>query len=252
MSSSRPEQHIVHHFSHIHPLTKVEGYGEFTCGGCKTYGFGKTYRCSWCDYNLHEHLRYMRSYSPQLHASTTRAPTRPEQTLTHHEKRMCDICDEPAEALFYQCHPCSFDVHPLCTRLPQHVRHVPHPAHLLELSRWGGSSTCMVCSGAIRSWRYKCGPCGLDVHMECVNSSAASVPTIQQRCYGSQPHRYDHPSQYYNQPYYNHGYTNHQGQVQGSSPSIGRRMFKVLMALTVGVACNIIAAPASEHLTGGF
>ncbi|KAG2332570.1 hypothetical protein Bca52824_003750 [Brassica carinata] len=236
MSSSRSDQY---HFTHIHPLTKVDGYGEFTCGGCKTYGFGKTYRCSWCDYNLHEHCATcpptILSFMHPQH-ELQQVFRGPEQT--HHEKRMCDICDEPVEGLFYQCHPCGFDVHPLCTRLPQHVRHVPHSVHLLELSRWGASSTCMVCSGPIRSWRYRCGPCGLDVHMEC-------------RCYGSQPHYY-HPSQYYNQPYYNHGYTNHQAQVQESSPSIGRRMFSVLMALTVGVACNIIAAPASEHLTGGF
>ncbi|CAN7007224.1 unnamed protein product [Brassica rapa subsp. trilocularis] len=211
MSSSRPEQHTLHHFIHIHPLTKVDGYGEFTCGGCKTFGFGKTYRCSWCDYNLHEHCA---TCSPTLFSfihpqhELKLVFRGPEQT--HHEKRMCNICDEPAEGLFYQCHPCGFDVHPLCTQLPQRVRHVPHSAHPLELSHWGASSTCKVCSGAIRSWRYKCSPCGLDVHMECVNTSAASVATIQQRCYGPQPHY--HPSQYYH-PYYNHGYTNHQGQM---------------------------------------
>lgn len=251
MSSSRPDQYVVHHFTHIHPLTKVDGYSEFTCGGCKTYGFGKIYRCSSCDYNLHEHcakcLPTILSFMHPQHELQL-VFRGPEQT--HHEKRMCDICDEPVEGLFYQCHPCGFDVHPLCTQLPQHVRHVPHPAHLLELSRWGASSTCMVCSGAIRSWRYKCGPCGLDVHMECVNTSAASVATIQQRCYGSQP--YYHPSQYY-QPYYNHGNANHQGRVdQESTPSIGRRMFGVLMALTVGVVCNIVAGPVSGAFTGGF
>ncbi|CAN6807716.1 unnamed protein product [Brassica oleracea] len=211
MSSLRPEQHTVHHFTHIHSLTKVDGYGEFTCGGCKTFGFGKTYRCSWCDYNLHEHCAtcpptlFIFMHPQHELQLVFRGP---EQT--HHEKRMCNICDEPAEGLFYQCHPCGFDVHPLCTQLPQHVIHVPHAAHHLELSHWGASSACMVCSGAIRSWRYKCGPCGLDVHMECVNTSAASVATIQQRCYGPQPHY--HPSQYYH-PYYNHGYTNHQGQM---------------------------------------
>ncbi|CAH2058874.1 unnamed protein product [Thlaspi arvense] len=245
MSSSRPEQQVVQHFTHIHPLTKVDGYGEYTCGGCKTYGFGNTYRCAWCDYNLHDHCATCPPTLPSfMHPQHELRLlfTGPEHTHSQ-SKRMCDICDESVEGLYYQCEPCGFDVHPLCTRLLQHVRHMPHQVHLLELSHWGASSTCVVCHGAIRSWRYKCGPCGLDVHMECVESSATTG--IQQRCYGPQPH--------FHQPYYNynHGYA-YQGQGQESRPSIGRRMFGILMALTVGVVCNIMASPVSEIFTGGF
>ncbi|CAA7052229.1 unnamed protein product [Microthlaspi erraticum] len=251
MSSLTQEQHVVQHFTHNHPLTKVDGYGEFTCGACKTYGFGKTYRCAWCDYNLHDQCATcpstLLSFMHPQHKLRL-VFRRPEHTHQNN-RRMCDICDEPTEGLYYHCEPCGFDVHPICTKLPQHVSHVHHSAHPLELSHWGASNTCMVCHGAIRSWRYKCGPCRLDVHMECVDTSASSVAArgIQQRCYGQQP--YFHPYQpYYNQ---NQGYTN-QGQVQGSSPSIGSRMFGILMALTVGVVCNIIAAPVSEALFGGF
>ncbi|KAG7569558.1 Protein kinase C-like phorbol ester/diacylglycerol-binding domain [Arabidopsis thaliana x Arabidopsis arenosa] len=263
MSSSRPaEQQVVQHFTHIHPLTKVDGYGEFTCGGCKTYGFGKTYRCTWCDYNLHDHCATCPSTLVSfMHPQHELRLVFREPEHTQQNKRMCDICDESAEGLYYQCEPCGFDVHPLCTQLPQHVRHVPHPAHPLELSQWGASSICMVCRGAIRSWRYKCGPCGLDVHMECVNSSASVAATeIQQRCFGPPQPQYYHSQYYYHQPYYNHGYTNqgqvhgytNQGQVQESGTSTGRKMFSILMALTVGVVCNIIAGPAVELLNGCF
>ncbi|CAL9235943.1 unnamed protein product [Arabidopsis halleri] len=252
MSSSRQEQQVVQHFTHIHRLTKVDGYGEFTCGGCKTYGFGKTYRCTHCDYNLHDHCATCPStLSSFMHPQHKLRLVFKGPAQTHQNGRMCDICDESAEGLYYQCEPCGFDVHPLCTQLPQRVRHVPHPAHLLELSHWGASNNCIVCRGEIKSWRYKCGPCRVDVHMECVDSSTSVAATgIQQRGFGQQ-----FEFSQYHQPYYNYGYNYgyiNQGQVQESGPSTGRRMYKVLMALTVGVACNIIAGPAAQVLMGGF
>lgn len=244
MSSLTPEQHVVQHFTHNHPLTKVDGYGEFTCGGCKTYGFGKTYRCAWCDYNLHDQCATcpatLLSFMHPQHK--LRLVFRGPEHTHQNNRRMCDICDESVEGLYYHCEPCSFDVHPLCTKLPQHVRHVPHPDHLLELNYWGASNTCMVCNNAIRSWRYKCGPCGLDVHMECVDSPESSEENQWHN--GSKPH--SHPSQYNNQEHTN------QGPVQGSGRRVGRRMFRILKAVTIGVVCNIIAAPISEDLSGSF
>ncbi|KAL1210016.1 Protein VACUOLELESS GAMETOPHYTES [Cardamine amara subsp. amara] len=249
----------VQHFTHIHPLTKVEGYGEFMCGGCKTYGFGSTYRCTLCDYNLHDQCA---TCPPTLHSfmhphhELRLVFKGPEQT--HQDKRMCNICDESVEGLYYQCEPCGFDVHPICSQLPQRVSHVHHLDHLLELSHQpGGSNTCMVCRRTIRSWRYKCGQCRLDVHMECVHSAAsAAAITTQQRSFGSQQQFYPQFYQpYYNhqfyQPYYNQGYNQgytNPGPVQNSDQSIGRRMFGILMALTVGVVCNVIASPLSTAL----
>ncbi|CAH2058876.1 unnamed protein product [Thlaspi arvense] len=144
MSSLRPEQQVVQHFTHIHPLTKVEGLGEFICNGCKTYGCGEAYRCAPCNYDLHE---YCATCPPSLLSFM-----HPEHELrlvfkgpeqTQQNRRMCDICDELAEGLYYQCEACGLDVHPLCSQLPQKVSHVPHPAHPLELSHAGASNMCM-------------------------------------------------------------------------------------------------------------
>ncbi|XVF55198.1 hypothetical protein PTKIN_Ptkin06aG0017600 [Pterospermum kingtungense] len=49
--------------------------------------------------------------------------------------RVCDLCVDPVEGLFYRCKLCEFDVHPLCTQLPEHVRHVMHKDHPLRLQR---------------------------------------------------------------------------------------------------------------------
>ncbi|KAG2309281.1 hypothetical protein Bca52824_029029 [Brassica carinata] len=268
MSSLRSE---IKHFTHIHPLTKVDNSGKFKCNGCKTYGIGKSYRCSSCDYDLHE---YCAICPPTLlsfmHPKHKLKLVFKEPAMTNQDRRGCNICHELIEGLNYQCEACGFDMHPICSQLPQNVTHVPHPAHPLELSHQGASNTCNVCHGAIRSWRYKCDPCRLDVHMECVNSSASAARGIQQRSFGTQPyfqrsnqyqqpyfqpsHQYQQPyfqpSQYqqpgpYFQPYhgYNYGYTN-QGQPHGHQPSVlsmGEKMFNVLMALTVGVASQLIA-----------
>ncbi|CAH2058878.1 unnamed protein product [Thlaspi arvense] len=235
MSSMAREEQVVQHFTHVHPVTKVEGFGGFICNGCKTYGFGKTYRCIPCNYDLHE---YCATCPPTLLSFL-----HPEHELrlvfkgpaqTPQDRRGCNICHELAEGLYYQCEPCGFEVHPLCSQLPQHVTHVPHPDHPLELSHMGASNMCMVCHGAIRSWRYKCGPCRFDVHMACVNSSASAAATIQQTSSGSQA--YLQPWQYH-QPYHNHacgcgynyGNTNQGQQLLGVSKE--RIMFSIVMTL---------------------
>lgn len=167
MSSSSVEQQVVQHLTHIHPLTKVDEYGVFKCNGCKTNGFGKTYRCAPCHYDLHDHC----AICPSTLISFMH-PQHALQLVLNGPEHICNICHGLVEGFYYHCETCSFYVHPLCTQHHQLVSYVPHPDHLLELSQCGASNTCMVCQGAILSWRYKCGPCMLDIHVECLNSSA--------------------------------------------------------------------------------
>ncbi|KAF8089032.1 hypothetical protein N665_0520s0030 [Sinapis alba] len=320
MSSFESEK-VLQHFTHVHPLTKVDDFGGFICNGCNTYGSEKTYRCASCNYDLHECCA---TCPPTLHCFL-----HPQHELklvfkepakTDQDRRGCNICHELAEGLYYQCEACGFDMHPLCSQLPQQVSHVAHPPHHLELSDHGASNMCMVCHGAIRSWRYKCGPCRLDVHMECVNTSTSATKGTQQKSlepqrysqpsqyhqpqpqpqpqpqmhfhpsqyHQPQPQNYFHPSQYqqpqpqpqtyfypsqyqqpqpyfhpyqqpqpyfqpsqYQLPCHNHGCTN-QGKQQGqqSGRSIGKKMFGIFMALTIGVTSDVIAETAQDALFG--
>ncbi|KFK36674.1 hypothetical protein AALP_AA4G155000 [Arabis alpina] len=232
----------IQHFSHVHPLTKVEGYGDFICDGCKTYGFGTTYRCVSCDYDLHYHCATcpptLISFMHPQH-ELRRIFREPDQGLQN--RRMCDICDETVEGLYYHCEPCGFDVHPLCTQLPQHRNYLPHPAHHLELSHSGASNICKVCRGTIQSWRYKCSQCRLDVHMECVTSSERGE-TQQERGATQQP-------QFHHSQFYNHEYTN-QGQVQNLNPSKGRKMYTLLVNLSSPVVCSMIFGPFGSVFSG--
>ncbi|CAN7062312.1 unnamed protein product [Brassica rapa subsp. trilocularis] len=113
MSPSKAEE-VAHH---IHPLTKVDGVGRYICDGCETYGFGRTYRCASCNYDLHE---YCATCPPTLRSSLH---PQHELRLVHQDGRWCDICKETTKGMFYQCQPCGFDVHPLCTQQPQGVSH---------------------------------------------------------------------------------------------------------------------------------
>ncbi|RID69832.1 hypothetical protein BRARA_C01902 [Brassica rapa] len=311
MSSLKLEQEVLQHFTHVHPLTKVYDFGGFICNGCNTYGSGKTYRCASCNYDLHDCCATCpRTLHCFVHPQHELTLVFKEPAKMDHDRRGCNICHELAEGLYYQCEACGFDMHPLCSQLPQQVSHMSHPAHYLELSDHGASNMCMECHGVIRSWRYKCGPCRLDVHMECVNSSTSATKGTQQRSLEPQPYfqpsqyhqpqsqpqvhlsqyqqmqpqTYFHPPQYHQpqtyfhppqyqqpqpyfhpnqqpQPYFqpsqyqlpchNHGCTN-QGQPQGqqSGRSAGKKMFGIFMALTIGVASDVIAETAHDAFFG--
>ncbi|KAA8516380.1 hypothetical protein F0562_016673 [Nyssa sinensis] len=95
---------------------------------------------------------------------------------TRQNERFCDVCGEFVEGLFYRCKDCEFDVHPLCTQLPQHLRHALHTIHPLMLHT-SSSSPCAVCGGTCNFWRYRCGICSFDIHVECVLTPCDHPPT---------------------------------------------------------------------------
>ncbi|KAL1210015.1 Protein VACUOLELESS GAMETOPHYTES [Cardamine amara subsp. amara] len=111
----------VQHFSYIHPLTVVTGYGDFTCDGCNTHGYGKTYRCAQCDYDLHDYC----ATCPSTLLSF-KHPQHVLQLVFNVPGHICDICDVSVEGFYYRCKACDFDVHPLCTGRPQQSSHPNH------------------------------------------------------------------------------------------------------------------------------
>ncbi|KAL1804202.1 hypothetical protein ACET3Z_032849 [Daucus carota] len=84
--------------------------------------------------------------------------------------RICDVCEDTVEGLFYWCQTCEFSVHPLCTQFPPSLRHAVHLSHPLMFQKSYKDAYCCVCNTAVCSyfWRYRCGCCdGFDVHVEC-------------------------------------------------------------------------------------
>ncbi|CAN4106013.1 unnamed protein product [Withania somnifera] len=114
------QQHtIVLHDDTINP--------NYLCEGCMTYGFGTRYHCHACTFNLHEYCascpRILSSFMHPLHSLS----------LIEHDplhERICNICRDPIEGLSYRCELCRFDVHPICTLLPETLQHVLHQMSL--------------------------------------------------------------------------------------------------------------------------
>ncbi|CAN4106012.1 unnamed protein product [Withania somnifera] len=173
-------------------------------------------------------------------------------------ERICNICRDPIEGLSYRCELCRFDVHPICTLLPetlQHVLHQPHPLRLLGSAEPGA---CAVCSGACDafSWRYRCALCGFDIHIGCVMAQCQKTVTDrgipsyipspifqQQQYFGGYPspnhfpgtsnmHHYN-----YNMPQYPQMYQQHQ-DYGGNGGRIGQVIFNPVKAIGTGVISN--------------
>ncbi|KAA8518950.1 hypothetical protein F0562_016276 [Nyssa sinensis] len=132
------------------------------------------------------------------------------------------------------CKDCEFDVHPLCTQLPQHLRHVLHPVHPLTLQT-SSSSWCAVCRGACPSWRYRCGVCGFDIHLECVLTPC--VPPTQRT--PPPPPPPPHYAAYTPNPYMYNCVNQAQrgGAANGRS---GKMMYSLAGKLALGVISNMI------------
>ncbi|XP_059306948.1 protein VACUOLELESS GAMETOPHYTES-like [Lycium ferocissimum] len=261
----------MRHFTHPkHPITLHDDTinPKYLCEGCMTYGSGKRYYCHDCTFNLHEYCATCpRNLSSFMH---------PHHLLTlvgrdHLPDRVCKVCCDPIEGLSYRCALCEFNVHPICTLLPdtlKHILHQRHPLRLLGSSQPAGN--CAVCREACdaSSWRYRCALCEFDIHIgcvtvQCINTSThRGIPTYvppyvfpQQQYLGGyaywnpSPNTFPGPS---NMHHYNYNtpqpqlHQQHQGPGQaqthngGSGGRIRQVMFDLVKAIAIGVVSNMI------------
>ncbi|XP_042055930.1 uncharacterized protein LOC121800424 [Salvia splendens] len=161
----------INHFTHPHPLTAADNNQEFSCDGCKTLGSGKRFCCNACDFDLHDYCATCpRSLSSFMHPHPlTLVLRKPASAKTARlVDRVCDLCRETVDGLFYRCKECEFDVHPLCTQLPEKLNHALHAIHPLILRSSPAEGLCAVCRRLCGGWRYGCRACRVDIHLECV------------------------------------------------------------------------------------
>ncbi|XP_006341197.1 uncharacterized protein [Solanum tuberosum] len=250
-------RNTIQHFTHPkHSLTLFDSNTKYSCDGCKILGIGKRYHCSKCDFDLHEYcgtcpMKLSSFLHPYHSLKLVNRKPQGERRLD----RFCNVCCDSIEGLFYRCEVCEFDVHPLCTQLPETLRHALHQVHPLKLLGSTESGTCVICRGACNasSWRYRCIPCGFDIHIDCVTIQCEKKTTTDRGIPTYVP-----PSGFdgyaYGIPYYHpsplnmhHNYVpqpNHQnhGQVQThhGGGRIGQVMFGLVKTLGTGVLSNMI------------
>ncbi|KAI3474131.1 hypothetical protein Pfo_028919 [Paulownia fortunei] len=259
----------IDHFAHPgHRLTAFDGDKEYLCDGCKTLGTGKRYRCHGCDFDLHDYC-----------GTCPRLVIRKAQG-TRQVDRICDVCADPVEGLFYRCKECEFDVHPLCTQLPQKLQHALHKIHPLNLQSWPVPGLCAVCRGLCNSWRYRCGICNFDIHLECVlvpvvpcpqnaQTNQRGIPTFDQGIPFQPPPQFApyygfpngpgyHPfgpgfNMYHNQYMHPNNFMpqNQVGASNSGTGRLGKSMFSLVGQLGFGVLSNMIFGVDLSSLFSG-
>ncbi|XP_047949615.1 uncharacterized protein LOC125195519 [Salvia hispanica] len=160
---------------HHHPLTTTADYNQrFFCNGCRTTGIGQRFWCNACNLDLHGFCATCpRSLSSFMHPHPLTLLVPNPASSVH---LVCDLCRETIHGLFYRCADCNFNVHPICTKLPERINHILDRIHLLILQSPpadGAGSTCAVCLHLCAGWRYACRACRVDIHLECVLGPAA-------------------------------------------------------------------------------
>nr|ACG44562.1 protein binding protein [Zea mays] len=163
------------HFADPHVLLKTQynSSSRHVCDICRSKLAGLTgYRCSACDFDIHEACAnyFKETISFFAHPWHTLTLSRMPSSC---DGWSCDLCWEgcPPGDLVYRCTDCLFDVHPLCTMLPQTIRSPLHPRHDLRLVPSIG--TCMCGCEELSVWNYVCS-CPLKVNIACVSGAPSS------------------------------------------------------------------------------
>ncbi|XP_044374724.1 uncharacterized protein [Triticum aestivum] len=151
------------HKEHPLVLRRVAG-ADFVCSGCACNGAGFRYRCDACDFDLHE---FCATCPPTaLLPFHGQHPLTFEPAVAYDDGRVCDLCETRIYGMHYRCRPTAFDVHPVCSQLPAAAVSPLHPEHLVVLTV-ARPTKCTRCSTDCL-WRYRCSPCGVDLHPSAV------------------------------------------------------------------------------------
>ncbi|EAZ04681.1 hypothetical protein OsI_26835 [Oryza sativa Indica Group] len=172
--------HITHfaHPQHLLLKTRYDSTSRHVCDICRAKLSGLVgYRCNACDFDIHQACAdyFKKTISFFAH---------PWHTLTlcrmppENKGWVCDLCMEhcPPGNFVYRCIQCKFDVHPLCTLLPQTIRSPLHPHH--DLNMVPSSGHCNACPERLPVWHYICGPCtspSYRLHIGCVSGAPSGV-----------------------------------------------------------------------------
>ncbi|KAL1555665.1 hypothetical protein AAHA92_11376 [Salvia divinorum] len=243
-------KYSIDHFTHPHRLTAADFNHEFLCNGCMTIGISRRFRCNACDFDLHEYCatcpRSLHSFMhPHPLTLLLRTPASAKSTRV-----VCDLCRETVEWLFYRCDECNFDLHPLCTQLPQKLNHALHRIHPLILQSLPAAGACAVCRRLCVGWRYACRSCRVDIHFDCVlkpvvwgqKHDRSGSSTGQQ---GITIFNQNKGIPFHAQPGFAPRYGYHGGSVNNSNNNNGgsrlrKSMFGLVMKLGIGVISNMI------------
>ncbi|GLT78170.1 hypothetical protein SLA2020_497160 [Shorea laevis] len=153
----------ITHCSHPqHKLKLKDSEILFKCDGCKEFGNGSSYRCDFCNFDLHVHCAI-----PSPSISHPLFPKCSFQFLSRppgDKPRYCDACKKDINGFVYHCKCRGFYLHPCCAELPSVLNDGE-----VELSLRGKmSARCNKCRREWRSWSYRSACKKYNFHVACV------------------------------------------------------------------------------------
>ncbi|KAI3912530.1 hypothetical protein MKW98_020992 [Papaver atlanticum] len=186
-AKEKQQKRTLDHFTHPHILTREEfdQNNEFLCNACNTLVSGVKYHCKQCNFNLHEYCadcpEYLNTYLHRNHQLELMWDGS-ESNKKDYGLRPCGVCGDQVKGLFYICSSGAekrtdgehfFFIHPLCSKFPSQVRHPIDENHPLKFQSVPAipNSVCAICKDvvSVSPWSYRCDPCRVNVHIECVN-----------------------------------------------------------------------------------
>ncbi|KAI3912526.1 hypothetical protein MKW98_020988 [Papaver atlanticum] len=170
----KEQKRTLEHFTHPHILTRdasdqsSDQTNDFLCDACNTLGSGARYRCKQCDFDIHENCadcpEYLNTYihpNHRLELMWEGSGIRKD----FDQLRPCDVCGDQVKGLFYTCSSGA-------EKRYDNVHHVIDKYHPLKFQSAPviADSLCAICRDVVlpSSWSYRCDPCGVNIHLECV------------------------------------------------------------------------------------
>ncbi|OEL31086.1 hypothetical protein BAE44_0007897 [Dichanthelium oligosanthes] len=164
--------HRDHFTDPLHLLLKSQ-YGRKSTQTCDICQFNLAglagYRCDDCDIHIHkacaDYFEEFVSFFAHRHIL--------ELIRIPRAGHRCDLCREDCaeESFVYRCDECDFDLHPLCSMLPQTVRSPLHPGHDLCMVSSSSGRRCSACLQRLPKWHYVCS-CSFKLHISCATEDA--------------------------------------------------------------------------------
>ncbi|RWR76077.1 Cysteine/Histidine-rich C1 domain-containing protein [Cinnamomum micranthum f. kanehirae] len=151
----------ISHLSHPqHKLKWKHTKNPFLCNGCKEGGIGNKYKCSECDFDLHEKCALP-------HLTMEHAFYKKCEFLFHDKipfNMKCDACDKLVQGFGFQCRKCDYVLHPCCANLPWLL----HDGSLdLRLCWKKLSRPCDKCQKKGSGWSYRSDCKRYNLHVAC-------------------------------------------------------------------------------------
>lgn len=108
--------------------------------------------------------------------------------ISNHPSHVASLCAGcklicAGSGSIYTCNRCNYFLHTSCAQMPQQITHPFDQSHVLTLlptpAYPGGIFTCNACWKDGSGFSYHCGPCDVDLHMNCASMPLALSPHQQ-------------------------------------------------------------------------